>query len=434
VVEELIRVNGHEQGCYIRPTIILGYGEIGLNPLPSTPQTIVATWEWGSYLGEEALINGVRVMLSSYRRIGKNTIPPAGKANGQYLNSSLAKVDALRAGYDEAIMLSEDGYVAEGTGENLFVVTDGVVCTPPLSRRPAGWDHPCERDAHRPRPGLRGGGDGTCSAPTCYLADEIFLTGTAAELTPVREVSGRDRYPGSDHRSGQTTFIDAVRGRSTLPRLAARRRGLIPSRPRRRRRGLATVPVTHRQEPDVANVYKKIELVGSSRDGVDDAIRRAITKASETMRNLDWFEVKEIRGWIQDGEPSTPRSPSRSGSASRTSERRGSTGVRPRRYAGRVPLRGGAVPFSSGGCDAPDAPDAVPARDTEATSASTRCPAGPGTPRAPRARRHHYSPAPVAGACRAAGAARCPPSAALPPPGLNHQAMRAVHGAKRRQR
>ena len=116
-----IRVNGHDS-CYIRPVIYLGYGEMGLNPLPSKPAVSIATWEWGTYLGEDALTKGVRVMISSYRRIGKNTIPPASKTNGQYINSSLAKVEALRAGYDEAIMLSEDGYLAEGTGENLFVI------------------------------------------------------------------------------------------------------------------------------------------------------------------------------------------------------------------------------------------------------------------------------------------------------------------------
>jgi branched-chain amino acid aminotransferase len=210
---DLIRTNGHDGGCYIRPTIILGYGEIGLNPLPSTPQAIIATWEWGTYLGEEALVNGVRVMISSYRRIGKNTIPPAGKANGQYLNSSLAKVEALRAGYDEAIMLAEDGYVAEGTGENLFVVHDGVISTPPLSDGPLdgitrssvitiardlGYEV-VERSLVR---------------TDLYLAEEAFLTGTAAELTPIREVEGRvigQRGPITEHV--QSTFMDAVRGR-----------------------------------------------------------------------------------------------------------------------------------------------------------------------------------------------------------------------------
>ena len=213
VIVGLIRVNGHAQGCYIRPTIILGYGEIGLNPLPSTPQTIVATWEWGAYLGEESLTNGVRLMISSYRRIGKNTIPPAGKANGQYLNSSLAKVDALRAGYDEAIMLSEDGYVAEGTGENLFVVSDGVIRTPPLSDGPL--------DGITRASVMRSARDlgyevveTSLVRSDLYLADEVFLTGTAAELTPVREIDGRTigaRGPVTE--AVQTAYLDAVRGR-----------------------------------------------------------------------------------------------------------------------------------------------------------------------------------------------------------------------------
>jgi branched-chain amino acid aminotransferase len=213
VITELIRVNGHDGGCYIRPTIILGYGEIGLNPLPSRPQTIVATWEWGTYLGEDALVNGVRVGISSYRRIGKNTIPPQGKANGQYLNSSLAKVEALRAGYDEAIMLSEDGFVAEGTGENIFVVRDGVILTPPLSDGPLGGitrasvmtiARDLGYEVH----------ESSLVRTDLFLADEVFLTGTAAELTPVREVDGRElgkRGPVTEHI--QSTFIDAVRGR-----------------------------------------------------------------------------------------------------------------------------------------------------------------------------------------------------------------------------
>lgn len=212
-VEQLIGANGHHGGCYIRPTIILGYGEIGLNPLPSTPQTVIAAWEWGSYLGEDALVDGVRVMMSSLRRVGKNTIPPAGKANGQYLNSSLAKVEALRAGYDEAIMLSEDGYVAEGTGENIFVVTDGVIRTPPLH------DGPLEgitrnavitiaRDLGYPVE------ETSLVRSDLYLADEIFLTGTAAELTPVREVAGTVIGPrGPVTRAVQRVFMDVVHGR-----------------------------------------------------------------------------------------------------------------------------------------------------------------------------------------------------------------------------
>ena len=213
VVEELIRVNGHAAGCYIRPTIYLGYGEIGLNPLPSTPRTASATWEWGSYLGEDALIAGVRVMLSSFRRIGKNTIPPAGKANGQYLNSSLAKVEAIRAGYDEAIMLSEDGFVAEGTGENLFCVQGGVIRTPPLHDGPLGGITRAAVIQIARDLGFEVV-ETSLVRSDLYLADEVFLTGTAAELTPVREIAGYDlgdRGPVTE--AVQTTFLDAVRGR-----------------------------------------------------------------------------------------------------------------------------------------------------------------------------------------------------------------------------
>ncbi len=212
-IAETIRANGHEGGCYIRPTIILSYGEMGLNPLPSRPQLIIATWEWGAYLGEDALVDGVDVMISSFRRIGKNTIPPEGKANGQYLNSSLAKVEALRAGYDEAIMCSEEGFLAEGTGENLFLMRDGRWYTPPLSdgvlpgitrasvmQVAADLGHPVtERSLVR---------------SDLYLAEEAFVTGTAAELTPIRSVDGREIGPrGPVTEQIQTRYMDAVRGR-----------------------------------------------------------------------------------------------------------------------------------------------------------------------------------------------------------------------------
>ncbi|MDX1620137.1 MAG: branched-chain-amino-acid transaminase [Nitriliruptorales bacterium] len=211
---ETIRVNGHD-ACYIRPVLILGYGEMGLNPLPSKPSLSIATWEWGTYLGEEALEKGVKVMISSYRRIGKNTIPPASKTNGQYINSSLAKVEALKAGYDESIMLSEDGFVAEGTGENIFVVKDGAVLTPPLSDGPLGGitrqsvfriAHDLDIEVHETQ----------LVRTDLFWADEIFLTGTAAEVTPVREVEGRtvgEGKRGPITEQIQSTFMDAVSGK-----------------------------------------------------------------------------------------------------------------------------------------------------------------------------------------------------------------------------
>jgi branched-chain amino acid aminotransferase len=211
-----IRENGHDS-CYIRPVIYLGYGEMGLNPLPSAPKISIATWQWGAYLGEEALEKGVRCMFSSYRRIGKNTIPPASKTNGQYINSSLAKVEALRAGYDEALMLAEDGYVAEGTGENIFVINGDTIATPPLSDGPLGGITRSSvmqvaRDLGYTVE------ERSLVRTDLFLADEAFLTGTAAELTPIAEVEGRK--VGSGTRGPvtervQAMFMDAVTGKAS---------------------------------------------------------------------------------------------------------------------------------------------------------------------------------------------------------------------------
>jgi branched-chain amino acid aminotransferase len=213
-IVETIRINGHDS-CYIRPVIYLGYGEMGLNPLPSKPQLAIATWEWGAYLGEEALEKGVKVMISSYRRIGKNTIPPASKTNGQYINSSLAKVEALRAGYDEAIMLSEDGYLAEGTGENLFVINGDTIATPPLSDGPLGGITRSSVMQIASDLGYEVE-EKSLVRTDLFLADEAFLTGTAAELTPIAMVEGRK--VGSGERGPvttrvQATFMDAITGK-----------------------------------------------------------------------------------------------------------------------------------------------------------------------------------------------------------------------------
>ncbi len=213
---ETIRANGHD-ACYIRPVVYLGYGEMGLNPLPSKPAVSIATWEWGAYLGDDALVNGVKCMFSSYRRIGKNTIPPASKTNGQYINSSLAKVEALRAGYDEALMLSEEGYVAEGTGENIFVVNGDVITTPPLSDGPLGGITRSSvmqiaRDLGYTVE------ERSLVRTDLFLADEAFLTGTAAELTPIAEVEGRKVGSGSRGpvtERVQSTFMDALTGKNS---------------------------------------------------------------------------------------------------------------------------------------------------------------------------------------------------------------------------
>ena len=131
-VKETVKVN-NLPSCYIRPLAYLSYGEMGLNPLPCSVDVAIAAWPWGAYLGDEGINSGVRMMISSWQRHDPNAMPPAAKGCGHYINSQMAKVQAVRAGYDEAILLSPQGYVSECTGENLFLVRNGVIVTPPTS-------------------------------------------------------------------------------------------------------------------------------------------------------------------------------------------------------------------------------------------------------------------------------------------------------------
>ncbi|MEX5635241.1 branched-chain-amino-acid transaminase [Parafrankia sp. FMc2] len=211
--KDTIVENGVE-ACYIRPLIYLGYGEMGLNPLPSSVEIMIAVWPWGSYLGEDAERNGARATISTWRRNDANIIPPAAKASGQYLNSSLAKVAAIKAGYDEAIMTSPNGHIADGSGENVFIVSGRRVITPPLSDGPLGGitrasvmqiaaDQGYEvLEQHIVRTDL-------------YLADEAFFTGTAAEIVPISEVDDRRvgaGRPGPVTREIIDIFHQATRG------------------------------------------------------------------------------------------------------------------------------------------------------------------------------------------------------------------------------
>jgi branched-chain amino acid aminotransferase len=204
------------KSCYVRPLVWRGYGPMGLNPLDNPVEAMVAVWEWGAYLGEEGQRNGVRARVSSYRRINSDSLIPHAKASGQYLNSVLAKIESLKAGYEEAILLDHSGNVCEGTGENVFVIKDGVIHTPPQSAsildginrksciriaRDLGYEL-VERDIARAE---------------LALADEVFLTGTAAELTPMREIDDipiGDGRPGPVTREIQATFDDALHGRA----------------------------------------------------------------------------------------------------------------------------------------------------------------------------------------------------------------------------
>jgi branched-chain amino acid aminotransferase len=207
----VVRESGLDS-CYIRPIAFLGYGEIGLNPLPCEVQVSIAAWPWGAYLGEESLSAGVRMKVSSWKRMDPNVNPVAAKGTGIYINSSLAKVEAVHAGYDEAILLNTLGFVAECTGENLFIVKNGVLKTPPLS---SGALEGITRDSiitiardlgYEVR-------EDNLLRHDLYLADEAFLTGTAAELVPIRSVDDRViGEPGEMTRKLQETYFAAVRG------------------------------------------------------------------------------------------------------------------------------------------------------------------------------------------------------------------------------
>jgi len=212
---ELVARNGL-RSCYIRPIVNRGYGQMGLNPLEAPVDVTIACWEWGAYLGEEGKRNGVRAKVSSWRRISPDSLIPHAKASGQYLNSVLAKVESLKAGYEEAILLDDHGHVCEGTGENVYVVHEGEIATP--GRHNSILDGITRRSLIQIARDLGYSVvERNVARAEMYLADEVFMSGTAAELVPVREIddhkigSGR---PGEITRVLQTAFDDAIHGRS----------------------------------------------------------------------------------------------------------------------------------------------------------------------------------------------------------------------------
>jgi branched-chain amino acid aminotransferase len=215
VTHELIARNGFKS-CYIRPLVWRGYGPMGLNPLENPVEAMIAVWEWGAYLGEDGKQKGVRAKVSSYRRISPDSLIPHAKASGQYLNSVLAKIESVKGGYEESILLDDKGHVCEGSGENVFVVKDGAIHTPGQTAsildginrksviqiaRDKGYEV-VERDIARAE---------------LVLADEVFVTGTAAELTPLREIDDHEIGAGG---AGPITcelrdaFDDALHGRT----------------------------------------------------------------------------------------------------------------------------------------------------------------------------------------------------------------------------
>jgi branched-chain amino acid aminotransferase len=209
--KETVRVNGLAS-CYVRPLVYLGYGEMGLNPLPCPVQVSIAVWPWGTYLGDEGIRHGVRLKISSWQRHDVNAMPPAAKGTGMYLNSCMAKVEALKAGYDEAILLNPQGFVSECTGENLFVIRDGRIVTPPSSAGALeGVTQRCVRTI-----AFDLGIDyevGNVLRSDLYTADEAFLSGTAAEVVPIRSVDDRELgEPGPVTRKVQETYFAAVKG------------------------------------------------------------------------------------------------------------------------------------------------------------------------------------------------------------------------------
>lgn len=200
--------------CYIRPLAFCGYGEMGLNPLNAPVEVVIAVWPWGAYLGEDGKKEGIRAKVSSWHRIGPGSLIPWAKASGQYLNSILAKVETSKAGYEEAILLDEKGDVCEGTGENIFLVKDGIVSTPHLdSSILAGITRDSVMKILRDLD--IGFEERNIAREELYLADEVFLTGTAAEIVPVREIDDREvGEPGEITRTVQERYEDAIYGRS----------------------------------------------------------------------------------------------------------------------------------------------------------------------------------------------------------------------------
>jgi branched-chain amino acid aminotransferase len=208
---ELVRANELDS-CYIRPLAFFGYGKLGVASRGNPVDVAIISWPWGTVFGEEGLRNGIRVKISSWQRIGPNVIPHVAKATGVYLNSTLAANEAIRAGYDEAILLTPDGYVADGSGENIFVVRDGVIYTPDLS---ASILPGITRDTiiqiaqdlgHRVV-------EKQLIRTDLYLADELFMCGTAAEVTPIREIDDHViGPPGPVTLELQQAYLDTVHG------------------------------------------------------------------------------------------------------------------------------------------------------------------------------------------------------------------------------
>ncbi len=212
---DTVRVN-HLAECYIRPIAFYGEGQMGLSARDNKVRVAIAAWPWGAYLGEEGAMKGVRLKTSSFTRYHHNSLPPNAKLSGPYVNSILAGYEARRHGYDEALLLDVSGFVAEGSGENFFIVRDGVVKTPPVTSSLPGITRDSVikilSDAKIPVV------EQLFPRDAVYIADEAFMTGTAAEVTPVRELDDRqigEGKPGPITRKVMEIFSAALRGRDS---------------------------------------------------------------------------------------------------------------------------------------------------------------------------------------------------------------------------
>jgi branched-chain amino acid aminotransferase len=212
--KETLTANHLREG-YIRPLVFIGEGVMGVYPADNPIRVAIATWKWGKYLGDEALEKGIRAKVSSFTRYHPNTMMTRGKFTGNYTASVLAKREAKQLGYDEAILLDPEGFVAEGSGENIFIIRDGKIKTTPLSVILPG----ITRDSIMTIAKDLGYDvqEGKFSRDEMYIADEVFFTGTAAEVTPIREIDNRKigkGLPGPVTKKIQQTYFDAIRGRA----------------------------------------------------------------------------------------------------------------------------------------------------------------------------------------------------------------------------
>jgi branched-chain amino acid aminotransferase len=209
---ELIAANGLPE-CYLRPIAFFGYGELGVSAMGNPVDVVIMSWPWGAYLGEDGLKNGISAKISSWERIGPNVIPHVAKATGVYLNSMLAVTEANRAGYDEAILLTGDGFIADGSGENVFIVKDGELYTPDLATSilPGITRDTVIQIAQDLGYTMH---EKSLIRSDLYLADEAFMTGTAAEVTPLRAVDDIEIGVGPITLEIQEAYLDTARGRS----------------------------------------------------------------------------------------------------------------------------------------------------------------------------------------------------------------------------